>query len=177
MINNSSLSHTDINQNLNENSMNNSSIDENFDKINTKFDNNNVKTEKKTIYYRVEDIIDNGSYNLKTFKIIFFCCLYIFFEGFYLNYFNIIVIPFKKYYNISNLGVSIISSLNLIGMFIGHFTTGLLSEKISRVKIIKIILFFILILHLILSLVHNIFFFFSKVLNYDFFRILYGNIF
>ncbi len=137
--------------------INNSFNSENFDKINNKFANENIKSEVIKHYHSIEDIIDCGSFNLKTFNIIILCSLFIFLEGFYLAHFNIILIPFKKYYNISDLSVSTISSLSFLGMGIGCSTVGFLSKRFCRIKIIYISIICIFFFHLILSLVQNVY--------------------
>lgn len=128
-----------------------------FEEINNKFseNQNSLPCEFLKKSTRIEDLIDNGEYNMKNVKAIIFCALFMFIEGFYLSYFNFILIPFQKYYDISDTLLQTIASITFLGMAIGSSLTGHLSSKFSRRSIIITCVFCILILQLFLSFIYN----------------------
>jgi MFS family permease len=119
----------------------------------------NIKIKIKKTYDSINEIIDFGNYNLKTFQIIGLACLLMTIVGINQSYFYYILIPFQSYYKLTDLNIEFISSLNFLGIVFGNFLVGSISKKISRKYIIIFSLLCNFICHLILSIAKHIFIF------------------
>lgn len=133
--------------NLSGNSKSNNSNDSNY---------NSFPKNSKFKYNSIDDIIDKGGYTLLTLKQIYLTFMFFFCEGFILSYFGFILQAFKSYHNCSDLTLQVLSGLNFLGMGTGSLVTGFLTNRFSRIIVIKAAIISMLIFHLCLSLIENL---------------------
>ena len=113
-------------------------------KINSDDTQNNYSENKTLIEIEtkkfdcIDDIIDRGGYNLITFKIFALTSILVIADGFYVNYFSVILIPFQSFYKISDFAIEFISGLNFLGLAFGSFISGPLTKKFTRLNLIYI---------------------------------------
>lgn len=118
-----------------------------------------------TRFENLVDIVDKGGWNRKTVKSLINAILANIVIGFYLTYFYYIIIPFQKYYDLSDFMVMMISSTNFLGFFFGNLLSGVLSQKFDR----KTIIIFAVCGNLICHLLHCTF---RNIIMFTIFRTL-----
>lgn len=134
--------------------------------------NENSQNPQKKFYSNINEIIDRGGYNFKTYQIIFFTYIFYWIDGFFFNFFNIIANSFKEYHKISSMTLSIISSLMYISMIFGNCLMPTIKRLFSRKTLLVLSSFMLLVSHIIYSLVKNIYVF---CIFRSIFAIFYGS--
>lgn len=107
----------------------------------------------------LDDIINKYGYRKHT--IIAFTCMFFTFliQGMEFTFFSIYVIPMTMYYNLKNYEVQLISSSMSVFVCLGTFSSGFFSNKYGRLLPIKVFDIVLLISHISMGLIKNVYFF------------------
>jgi MFS family permease len=115
----------------------------------------------------IEQILEKSGYGFKTWLIlisVFFTTLV---DGVEMMLFASFIIPLRKFYNLSDLVVKLISSLLFIAVGMGSFSTGYITHKFGRLNTIRFAYLLITISHIFMALSYDIY-------TFAFFRIIVG---
>ena len=99
---------------------------------------NFIKTEFKSNKNVIDQIINKYSYGWITLKVYSLVGLILCVEGIHMTFFSVILIPMKKYFFMNDFQTYIVTSLFFLGVGIGSFLAGFLTEKFSRLRIINL---------------------------------------
>ncbi len=104
----------------------------------------------------MDQILNKNGYSGKTWlnMLLFFVIASI--DGIVLLYFNCILIPFRKLYNVSDTVLEIIAGILFIGVALGSIFSGHITEKYSRTIVIKTCSIVIFIFWLFMANIENL---------------------
>jgi MFS family permease len=103
----------------------------------------------------IDRIINNYGYGWITWKTYFITVLITAMEGFHFTFFGNMIIPLKQYYQMSDHEVELINSIFFLSVGLGSVSSGYLSERFRRIRIIATMVFLIAVCHLVLGFVTN----------------------
>lgn len=131
-----------------ENTINSDKNEDNIKEAPSKLD---IKKNKE--FPLMDQLINNFGYTSIHYKTILFTCLVLFLDGIHMTLLNSTFIPFQKYFDLSQVQVSFISSSMFLAVGCGSLLTLFPSLIIERLQALTRFTFLIFILNLIQGLI------------------------